>query len=206
MRTVHLAVYDTLSDWEPGHLISEINAGQWGRDHQWQVRTVGETREPVTTMGGITIVPDLSLDDVDPRDSGSTEMLVLSGSGRWDQGLDAAFADKARDFLAAGVPVAAICGATYGLATAGLLDGRAHTSNAREYLASSGYAGGDRYVDEAAVTDGDLVTGSGVQPVAFAAHALRRLGVYRDDVLTAWQGLYETGESRYFYDLMAAAG
>ena len=53
----------------------------------------------------------------------------------------AGFRAAARRFLTAGVPVAAICGATYGLALEGLLDDRAHTSNAAEYLAYSGYAG-----------------------------------------------------------------
>src|SRR5262249_56680848 len=85
----------------------------------------------------------------------------------------------ARRFLTAGVPVAAICGATYGLATEGLLDNRAHTSNAAEYLASSGYAGGDRYVPEPAVTDGDLITASATAPAPFASATFARLSLYR---------------------------
>jgi putative intracellular protease/amidase len=42
--------------------------------------------------------------------------------------------EAARAFVNEGVPVAAICGATSGLARGGLLDDRAHTSNAKEYL------------------------------------------------------------------------
>jgi putative intracellular protease/amidase len=88
------------------------------------------------------------------------------------------FTDAARRFLDAGVPVAAACGATFGLAVAGLLDNRAHTSNAAEYLAASGYGGGDRFRDEPAVVDGALITASGVAPVHFARAILDRLGVY----------------------------
>ena len=54
-----------------------------------------------------------------------------------------AFAGKAAEFLDAGVPVAAICGATAGLAAEGLLDDRRHTSNAAEFLAATGYGGAD---------------------------------------------------------------
>ena len=88
----------------------------------------------------------------------------------------AGFRAAARRFLAAGVPVAAICGATFGLAIEGLLDDRAHTSNAPEYLEYSGYRGGDRYVDEPAVVDGDLITASGVAPVHFAQASSRGSG------------------------------
>src|ERR671917_1912877 len=82
-----------------------------------------------------------------------------------------------RRFLEAGVPVAAICGATAGLARAGLLDERNHTSASAEYLAATGYAGGDRYVDERAVVDGDLITAGPQSPVQFARATLGRLGL-----------------------------
>jgi pimeloyl-ACP methyl ester carboxylesterase len=64
--------------------------------------------------------------------------------------------------------VAAICGATAGLARAGLLDERNHASCARDYLAATGYAGGDHYIDERAVVEGDLVTAGPQSPVQFA--------------------------------------
>jgi putative intracellular protease/amidase len=57
-------------------------------------------------------------------------MLVLPGATTWESGELAPFAEKACEFLAAGVPVAAVCGATFGLAAAGILDSRRHASNA----------------------------------------------------------------------------
>ena len=71
--------------------------------------------------------------------------------------------------------MAAICGATAGLARGGLLDDRRHTSNAREYLAATGYGGGALYQDEPAVTDGDLITAASMAPLEFAHHIFRRL-------------------------------
>ena len=103
------------------------------------------------------------------------------------------------------MPVAAICGATFGLARAGLLDERRHTSNAREYLAPSGYRGAALYRDEPAVTDRDLITASGVMPVDFARAIFARLEVFPPKVLDAWYGLHKTGEARSFHELGAGA-
>ncbi|WP_320670943.1 DJ-1/PfpI family protein [Patulibacter defluvii] len=201
MSTVHLALYDTLADWEPGHLLAELRSGRFtGRP--FDVVGVAETRDPITTMGGLRVLPDALLADVDPADSA---LLLLPGAALWDAGGGAAFADAAGCWLAAGVPVAAICGATFGLARAGLLDDRDHTSAAPEYLAASGYAGGDRYVDARAVVDGDLITAGPQSPVQFAAAVLRRLGLAGDETLAAYEGVFADGDPAAFPRLMAAA-
>ena len=122
-------------------------------------------------------------------------LLILPGADRWDEGDDLApFARTARAFLDAGVPVAAICGATAGLAREGLLDTRAHTSAVSFYLAATGYAGGDRYVEADAVTDGGLVTAGPTEPVAFAREIFRLLGVHDDTVNDAWYRLFHDSD------------
>ncbi|MFE3149361.1 MULTISPECIES: type 1 glutamine amidotransferase family protein [unclassified Streptomyces] len=184
--TIHLAVYDTLADWETGHTTAHL--AQAG----FTVRTVGPTTGPVTTMGGLRVLPDLALGDLRPEDSA---LLVLPGAGLWDAGDTLApFARAARGFLDAGVPVAAICGATAGLAREGLLDDRAHTSAVSFYLAATGYGGGDRYVDADAVTDGDLITAGPTEPVAFAREVFARLGVYEGERLDAWYRLFHDSD------------
>jgi putative intracellular protease/amidase len=204
LSTVHLAVYDTISDWETGYLVAAVNDPQHHREPgAFRVRTVGLDREPVTTMGGLRVVPDLGLDDLDPSDSA---MLVLPCAHGGDTCDDLApMAAAAARWLAADVPVAAICGATAGLARAGLLDDRRHTSNAAEYLAATGYAGGPLFQEAPAVTDGPLITASGVHPVAFAHEALAALGVYSPAVLEAWTGLYGTGDPAWYSRLMEAS-
>ncbi|MCY0961953.1 MULTISPECIES: DJ-1/PfpI family protein [unclassified Streptomyces] len=198
-KPVHLAVYDTYADWETGHTTAHLTQ----RGHE--IRTVGATAEtPVTTMGGLRVLPDQALADLRPEDS---SLLILTGAALWDTGDDLApFAAKAREFLAAGVPVAAICGATAGLARAGLLDGRPHTSAAAEYLgAQPGYGGGADYVEADAVTDGDLITAGPTEPVAFAREVFARLDVYKPDVLDAWYRLFHDSDASAFPVLMAAA-
>ncbi|MGW1816401.1 DJ-1/PfpI family protein [Streptomyces sp. NPDC002125] len=190
--TVHLAVYDTFADWEPGFATAHLT------QHGHTVVTVGPTTEPVTTMGGIRVQPDLALDELDPRDSG---LLLLTGASLWDTGDDLApFARAARTFLDAGVPVAAICGATAGLAREGLLDDRRHTSAVSFYLAATGYAGGAHYVEADAVTDpggasrGALVTAGPTEPVAFAREIFGLLGVFEPKKLDAWYRLFHDSD------------
>jgi putative intracellular protease/amidase len=203
-QTVHLAIYPLLADWEVGHATAHINNGRWHkRPGTFRVRTVAATAEPVVTMAGTTIVPDVTLDQLSPADSA---MLVLPGADSWMvPGGNAGFGKAAGAFLEAGTPVAAICGATAGLAAEGLLDDRRHTSNAAEFLTGfvPGYRGAERYVDAPAVTDGDLVTATGVAPVAFAAEVFARLDLYEPAVLASWVKLYRDNDPAGFFELMA---
>ena len=197
-KTAHLAVYDTLADWEFGHLVAELRTGRF-TGTAWDVVTVAESRDPVTTMGGIRILPDTVLDELDPKTS---DLLILPGADLWDAGGGEAFAQAAGRFLDAGVPVAAICGATSGLARAGLLDQRRHTSADPEYLKATGYAGGDRYLDERAVVDGDLITAGPQSPVQFASATLGRLGLASERTRRAYEGVFHRADPAAFADLM----
>jgi putative intracellular protease/amidase len=200
-KHVHVAVFDTLADWELGYATSHIQRADWQREPgRYDVVTVGPSTAPVTTMGGLRIVPDLALADLRPEDSA---MLILAGGETWGDEAMAGFRAAARRFLDAGVPVAAICGATFGLALEGLLDDRDHTSNAAAYLAHSGYAGAARFRDQPVVTDGPLITASGVAPVHFARAIFDTLGLYAPAVSASWFKLYGDRDPAGFYELMA---
>ena len=198
--TAHLAVFDTLADWEVGHLLVELRTGRF-TGTPWNIVTVAESPDPVTTMGGVRVLPDSVLDDLDPADSG---LLILAGSGFWDAGGGDVFIAQARRFLDAGVPVAAICGATAGLARAGLLDGRRHTSAAAGYLAATGYAGGDHYVDARAVADQGVITAGPQSPVQFASATLGCLRLAPESTLDAYEGVFDRADPAAFGELMAA--
>ncbi|WKX74304.1 DJ-1/PfpI family protein [Streptomyces sp. XD-27] len=203
--TVHVAVYDTLADWEIGYAIAHLRDTSYHRAPRtgFAVATVGPTTEPVTTMGGLRIVPDLAIGDLRPQDSA---LLILAGATAWDAGdANAPFARAARAFLDAGVPVAAICGATAGLAAEGLLDDRDHTSAAAGYLAATGYQGGDRYREAAAVTDRGLITAGPTEPIAFAREILAQLDVFEPEVLDAWYRLFAASDASAYEVLAAAA-
>lgn len=198
--TGHLAIYDTLADWEVGYLLVELRTGRF-TGTPWNIVTVAESREAITTMGGVRILPDMELNDLQPA---SSNLLILPGADVWDAGGGQPFAKIAARFLDAGVPVAAICGATAGLARAGLLDNRQHTSAAAEYLKATGYAGDDYYVDERAVVDGDLITAGPQSPVQFARATLGRLGLASEQTLEAYEALFHRGDPTAFPILMQA--
>ncbi|GAB7103325.1 type 1 glutamine amidotransferase family protein [Streptomyces phaeofaciens JCM 4814] len=196
-KPVHLAVYDTLADWETGYATAHLARGGY------EIRTVGASTEPVTSIGGLRVLPDLALADLRPEDSA---LLILPGADLWDTSDDLApFARTARAFLAAGTPVAAICGATAGLAREGLLDDRDHTGAVSFYLAATGYGGGRRYLDADAVTDRGLITAGPTEPVAFGREVLGLLGVYEGEVLDAWYRLFHDSDEQA-YAVLEKAG
>ncbi|WP_040793680.1 type 1 glutamine amidotransferase family protein [Nocardia paucivorans] len=191
-RSVHVAVYDTLADWEVGAATAHISNGACHKEPgRYVIRTVGPSTQPITTMGGMRIVPDMALADLAPADSA---MLILPGAEGWETDKLTAFAQKAQEFVDAGVPVAAICGATFGLARQGLLDNRKHTSNMAEYLIASGYAGTEHYLDEPAVTDAGVITANSTAPFEFAREVLGALDIYEPHVLDGWYRLFAFGD------------
>ena len=182
MRT---AIFDGLADWEAPLALCEVrNSGKF------EVVTVGLTDGPVTTMAGFRLLPDVTLREVS---ADGAAMLVLPGGEMWEAGTPDGVDALLHSFRTAGVPVAAICGATFAIARAGLTRGRRHTSNDREYLKAvvPEYQDGELYSAELAVTDGDLITASGVGSVEFARDVTRYLGVYTDEQVGRWYDLYK---------------
>jgi putative intracellular protease/amidase len=200
-QTVRLAVYDTMADWEYGYAVAAIHNPAYHKESGLvRVVTVGPSREPITTVGGVRIVPDMTIDELAVEDSA---ILILPGANTWDTKENGAFADAARRFLDAGVPVAAICGATFGLADAGLLDDRQHTSSDVRYLSfSENYHGAALYQDAPAWTDGPLTTAGPANPLDFAKHIIAKLDLYTPEKLDAWYDYYRTGDAAYFYKLV----
>ena len=196
----HVALFDTFNDSEVGLLLVDLRTGRFtGRP--FDIVSIAETRDPITTMGGVRMLPDATLAQLDPSQS---ELLVLAGGDMWDAGGGQVFVDAATRFLEANVPVAAICGATAGLARGGVLDQRNHTSASAEYLAMTGYAGHDRYVNERAVIDGDLITAGPQSPVQFARATLQRLALASERTLDAYERLFHDADTSAFPVLMQA--
>lgn len=203
MFTVYVYVLDTLADWEPGHVTSELNSGRFFKKDAPEVRlkTVGASMTPVTTMGGLRLVPDCVIDDIAvDRES----VLLLPGANTWSEPGQAAILAKARELLAAGATVGAICGATAALAGVGLLDQRPHTSNGPGFLEAfvPGYRGSAFYVDRPSVADGELITASGTGGLLWAKQIIQRLGVFAPETLEAWYAYFSTGTPDSFYALM----
>jgi putative intracellular protease/amidase len=204
-KRVYVYVQDTWSDWEAGYVTAELNSGRFfkNKSERLLVKTVGLTKDPITTMGGMSIIPDLTLRAVTVE---SSTMLILVGGDTWQDSKHQPVVAKVKELLDANANVAAICGSTSALAEAGLFDHRPHTSNSIEYLkmVAPHYKGHEYYKDDRAVSDGNLITASSAGPLEFARYILQRLEVFSDDALEAWYNYFNTGEARYFFALMSA--
>ncbi len=204
-QLAYLYVFDTMADWEYGHLIAELNTGRYFSEtgSRLEVRTVALDLSPVATMGGLRVLPDAVLDEIE---SEACAVLILPGGDSWLSPVHAPVIRKTISLLGAGIPVAAICGATIALAAAGILDNREHTSNDLGYLkaACPEYRGESRYRSEPAVSDRGLITASGVAPVEFAHLVLKTLRLLSRESLEGWQGLYLSHEPSYYFQLMGS--
>lgn len=203
--TVYLYVFDTMADWEIGYLCAELNSGRYYRKGlpPLKILTVGIDNTPVITMGGIKILPDIEHKECIIEDAAA---LILPGGNTWTEPIHNPILKKAEEFLREDVIIGAICGATIGLAESGMLNKRWHTSNDLGFLKMTcpNYAGEMYYKQELAVTDGNLITASGIAPLEFTVHMLKKLGLFSLKTLDSWYNLYNTHDPKYFYELISS--
>jgi len=187
-KAVHFLVVPGFADWEAAHALAELR-----RHGHYQVQVVGLTREPVQSMGGLTVQPDRRLAEVDPAE---VALFVMPGGDRWElQPLEPELHELLHRLDGRGVPIAAICAATTAITRAGILRGRRHTSNGLEYLRklAPGYTDSAAYVEAPAVRDRGLITASGLADVEFAQEVMAELGVLSADDRAYWAQLFRGG-------------
>jgi putative intracellular protease/amidase len=185
---VHALVFDGFADWEPAFALAEVR-----RSGGLEVVTVGFGRAPIRSMGGLQVVPDRALADVDPA---TVRLFLLPGGDLWEGAYPRTELETLLHHLhRARVPIAAICGGTLALARAGLLDDRRHTSNELAYLERMvpEYAGASRYADALAVRDDGLITASGVGAMEFAREIFEELEVFSVADRPIWYHLFKHG-------------
>jgi putative intracellular protease/amidase len=202
---VYLAVVESLADWEIGYLMAELNSRRYFADPaaDCNLLKVGITSDDVRSMGGVVYSPDLIFDAIELKQD---DILVLPGSNLWDQLQTRPVLELARDALDRGHRVAAICGATVGLANVGALNTRRHTSNDLGFLKQSSpeYRGETWYRKEPAVRGDNLITASGLAPLEFTYEVLKMLKVWRPETAKAWFRLHKTRQERWYHELVAS--
>ena len=187
---VYLLLPEGMADWEPGYAVAGL--GHWAKV---PVRTVGFTRAPITTMGGLRLLPDIPLAEL-PAGADAVRLFLLPGGDLWEGDYPSSSLEPVLTTLdAANVPIAAICGATIAVARAGLLRDRRHTSNGADYLArfAPGKTDAADYVEELATRDRGMITASGLGPVEFAHEIFAELGVFSPAELAEFLELYKFG-------------
>jgi putative intracellular protease/amidase len=185
----YVFVFDGLADWEPALALCEIR-----KSGKYEVLAAAHSSETVVTMGGMKVAPDITTDQIEPRE---TAIFILPGGNRWEEAPDPKVDDLLRRLHAAGIVIGALCAATLEIARAGLARGVRHTSNAKTYLKKMvpDYMDDDErfYVDELAVTDHKIITASGLGSVEFAREVIRELGIYNEATTKMWFEMFKNG-------------
>jgi len=188
MKKAHVLLFDGYADWEIGNAMAEIRR-LGGR----AVTSVGFSREPVCSMGGLRVVPDMAMSDIAIDD---VLIFIIPGGHLWEGQYPAeAIGELLHVLNEREVPLAAICSATTVVVRAGILGGRKHTSNSRKYMAKMvpGYDDQEHYVDAPAVRDRHLITASGLGSVDFTMQILKELKLSNADIRKLWYDAFKSG-------------
>jgi putative intracellular protease/amidase len=144
-------------------------------------------------MGGLRVLPDTTLADLDPA---QVRLFIMPGGDLWEGVYPRSELERVlRALLDRGVPIAAICAATLALARMGVLDTRRHTSNVADYLPKEvpEYRGQHHYVEALAVRDDGIITASGLGSVDFAREIFAELDVMPEPDRALWYHVFKHG-------------
>jgi len=185
-NTIYFFVFDGYADWEAALALCEIR-----RPGDFRVRTVALDRRPVQSMGGLTVLPDLSLDEIE---ADRALLMILPGGTAWERGEIDPVSATLRRLHAEGTTIGALCSGVLALAYAGLVDTRRHTGNYAGHIETyvPDYAGGAHYdADALALTDDGVITAGGVSGIEFAREVIRALDLYDERDTEAWYRLFK---------------
>jgi putative intracellular protease/amidase len=189
MRRAYTLLFDGYADWELGHVLAELR-----RYGKVKVVSVGFSDKVVVSMGGLRVIPEITISQVDLKD---VLIFILPGGYMWEGDYPV---DEIEQLLHrldnAKIPIGAICAATTAVARAGLLHGRKHTSNSLKYLSKMvpGYSEGANYVDSLSTRDQHIITASGLGSVGFTMEIFNALNLATPEIRAIWYDAFKNGK------------
>ena len=186
MGQVVLYAFDTMADWEYAYITTVLQMEARGGDDRYRLVVAGAGTEPVTTLGGLRVLPETTLDDLDESD---VDLLLLPGGNTWLDGEHSAALALAGRLLDSDRQVAGICGATRALARAGLLEHRAHVVDAD--ADEPDYPGRSARVHASIAHDGPLITAIGEAPLEFSRAVFMALDLDDQAGIDTWYALFK---------------
>lgn len=187
-KNVYIYLFDGFADWEIAFLTPELK-----KNEEINLLTVSTDGKPVTSIGGLEIIPNVSLNNID---TSSISMLILPGGFLWENSnphevdidhlVEKVYLNK--------VTIAAICGATVYLARKGYLNNIEHTSNDLNYLKAIApeYKGEMYYQNQSAVFCNHIITAGGISPIEFTQKVLEGLE-FDGSYIDKWFQLFKNG-------------
>jgi putative intracellular protease/amidase len=172
MTRIAIALTPDFADWESA-LLSAVARSYLGAE----IMTASPDGAPVTSMGGLKVMPDVAYGALDPA---SIDALIVPGGLSWESGSAPDFTEMVQRFRREGRVVAGICAAASMLGGTGILNDVAHTGNSlTSHQAYPAYTGTDYYRDQPqAVSDKGVVTADGTAPISFTMEVLKALDLW----------------------------
>lgn len=187
-KKVVFIVLDSFADWEGAYLSSVLLDDEI--EMQNQVLWASIDKYPKKSLGNMTMVPDITLDEI-PDD---TDALIFIGGNSWrtqDSNKVTATVEK---FMEQGKILGFICDATYFAAREGFLNDIKHTGNDPSDMIDEGkYNNPEGFQMEEAVLDENIITANGNSPLEFSALVLRALGLFPDEEIEMWKDFQKLG-------------
>ena len=157
-KTCYVFLSESYADWEIGLLMAGLNSSR-----AIEVLTFALTKDPVCSMGNLAVMPDLSLQEVDPAD---IDLLVLTGSPIWGKGENRALSGLINHVLQLHKSIATMSDAT-------LLMACYHT-------------------DQAVARDGHFITAGGPYPFQFARKIFKYFSLLDNVPFMEWYQQFQS--------------
>ena len=157
-KTCYVFLSENYADWEIGLLMAGLNSSR-----AIEVLTFALTKDPVCSMGNLAVMPDLSLQEVDPAD---IDLLVLTGSPVWAKGENRALSGLVNHVLQLHKSIAAMSDTT-------LLMACYHT-------------------DQAVARDGHFITAGGPYPFQFARKIFKYFSLLDNVPFMEWYQQFQS--------------
>ncbi len=189
MSRAYTLLFDGYADWELGHVLAELR-----RYGKVEVVSVGFSNKVVVSMGGLRVIPDKPISEIDIQD---VLIFILPGGYMWEGSYPKAEIEQLLHRLEnTKIPIAAICAATTAVARAGLLRGRKHTSNSLDYLSKMvpEYSEGTNYIDSLSTRDQHIVTASGLGSIEFTMEIFNELDLETPEMRAIWYEAFKHGK------------
>jgi putative intracellular protease/amidase len=186
-KKVYTFLFNGFSDWEISYLTPEIN-----KSEKFEIVYFSKDGNPVVSMGGLKIIPDISLAEVEVND---IDLLILPGGVAWEKGENNELIQFTKSVFEKGKLIAAICAATTYLGQLGILDKVKHTSNDLNYLKAVApqYSGESNYVNSPAVSDKNIITANGIATIEFAKEIFEKIFLFEKSDIEKWFQLFKNG-------------
>lgn len=191
-KTVLFGILNEYADWEAAFLTTALQDGILDKKSDYEVKTISTTLDPIKTIGGFTTLPDYKVDRFSDEFSG----IILIGVKSWRTEEAKKFLPIVKQAVQEEKIVGAICDATVFLGANGLLNKKNHTSNnPDELIKASGanYTGQNRYQNEQAVQDGNLITANGTAYLEFTSKVMKAFTAYSDEYIENNYNFYKLG-------------